>query len=220
MRTCIHALFAILSPALCADWKLVWSDEFNGSKLDYSKWGIEENAFGGGNHEQQIYTDRSKNVRVENGSLILKRIRITPRSPARSDLIPPGAFAPSIGVTGNTVRSRCAPSSQPDKACGPQSGCCPRMKNTALGLPAAKLILWNSKGRNPPASTARCITVANGPTTGTPRKRWIYLRVISPNPFTPLAWNGNKVNPLDLGWQNLANADEVEQQWWCLSGTV
>jgi len=72
MRTCIHALFAILSPALCADWKLVWSDEFNGSKLDYSKWGIEENAFGGGNHEQQIYTDRSKNVRVENGSLILE----------------------------------------------------------------------------------------------------------------------------------------------------
>ena len=72
MRTCIHALFAILSPALCADWKLVWSDEFNGSKLDYSKWGIEENAFGGGNHEQQIYTDRSKNVRVENGRLILE----------------------------------------------------------------------------------------------------------------------------------------------------
>ena len=72
MRTCIHALFAILSPALCADWKLVWSDEFNGTKLDYSKWGIEENAFGGGNHEQQIYTDRSKNVRVENGSLILE----------------------------------------------------------------------------------------------------------------------------------------------------
>ena len=72
MRTCIHALFAILSPALCADWKLVWSDEFNGTKLDYSKWGIEQNAFGGGNHEQQIYTDRSKNVRVENGSLILE----------------------------------------------------------------------------------------------------------------------------------------------------
>ena len=187
MRTCIHALFAILSPALCADWKLVWSDEFNGTKLDYSKWGIEENAFGGGNHEQQIYTDRSKNVRVENGSLILEAHKDNAQISGTQRPYSSGRIRTSIGVTGNTVRSRCAPSSQPDKACGPQSGCCPRMKNTALGLPAAKLILWNSKGRNPPASTARCITVANGPTTGTPQKRWIYLRVISPNPFTLLA---------------------------------
>ena len=54
MRTFIFALFALLTPALSGDWKLVWSDEFNATKLDYSKWGIEENAFGGGNHEQQI----------------------------------------------------------------------------------------------------------------------------------------------------------------------
>ena len=25
-------------------WKLVWSDEFNGKNLDYSKWGVEVNA--------------------------------------------------------------------------------------------------------------------------------------------------------------------------------
>ncbi|TWU36079.1 glycoside hydrolase family 16 protein [Novipirellula artificiosorum] len=54
---------------------LVWQDEFNGDLLDYSKWEIEVNAFGGGNHELQIYTDRSKNVRVENGSLILEAHR-------------------------------------------------------------------------------------------------------------------------------------------------
>ena len=29
-------------------WQLVWSDEFDGSQLDYSKWGVEVNAFGGG----------------------------------------------------------------------------------------------------------------------------------------------------------------------------
>ncbi|TWU55905.1 glycoside hydrolase family 16 protein [Rubripirellula reticaptiva] len=52
--------------------KLVWSDEFNGTSLDYSKWGIEENAFGGGNQELQIYTDRSENVRVEGGNLVLE----------------------------------------------------------------------------------------------------------------------------------------------------
>ncbi len=52
--------------------KLVWSDEFDGDSLDYSKWGIEQNAFGGGNSELQIYTDRPSNVRVEGGHLVLE----------------------------------------------------------------------------------------------------------------------------------------------------
>lgn len=54
------------------DLKLVWEDNFEGKSLDYSKWGIEQNAFGGGNHELQIYTDRRENVRVEDGKLILE----------------------------------------------------------------------------------------------------------------------------------------------------
>lgn len=54
------------------DWKLVWSDEFNGSSLDYSKWGVEVNAFGGGNSEMQIYSDRKENLRVRNGQLIIE----------------------------------------------------------------------------------------------------------------------------------------------------
>ncbi|MFY9252529.1 MAG: glycoside hydrolase family 16 protein [Fuerstiella sp.] len=52
--------------------KLVWSDEFDGDSLDYSKWGVEQNAFGGGNNELQIFTDRPENVRVEKGNLILE----------------------------------------------------------------------------------------------------------------------------------------------------
>ncbi|QDT12336.1 glycoside hydrolase family 16 protein [Planctomycetes bacterium K23_9] len=52
--------------------RLVWHDEFDGESLDYGKWNIEVNAFGGGNHELQIYTDQSKNVRVENGHLVLE----------------------------------------------------------------------------------------------------------------------------------------------------
>ncbi len=55
-----------------AGWKLVWQDEFNNDRLDYSKWECEINAFGGGNNELQLYTDRKDNVRVENGSLILE----------------------------------------------------------------------------------------------------------------------------------------------------
>ena len=52
--------------------KLVWQDNFDGESLDYSKWAVEVNAFGGGNQELQIYTDSPKNVRVENGNLVLQ----------------------------------------------------------------------------------------------------------------------------------------------------
>lgn len=53
-------------------WKPVWSDEFDGDSLDFSKWEIEINAFGGGNQELQIYTDRSENVRLEQGHLVIE----------------------------------------------------------------------------------------------------------------------------------------------------
>ena len=55
--------------------RLVWKDEFDGDRLDYSKWNIEVNAFGGGNHELQIYTDRLENVRVADGCLVLEARR-------------------------------------------------------------------------------------------------------------------------------------------------
>jgi len=64
----------MIGPAGAAegDWKLVWSDEFDGEKLDYSKWGIEVNAFGGGNNELQLYTDRKENVRIAGGHLVIE----------------------------------------------------------------------------------------------------------------------------------------------------
>ncbi|MEZ6126589.1 MAG: glycoside hydrolase family 16 protein [Planctomycetaceae bacterium] len=55
-------------------WELVWKDEFDGERLNYQQWEVEVNAFGGGNHEQQIYTDRPANVRVENGHLVLEAL--------------------------------------------------------------------------------------------------------------------------------------------------
>lgn len=57
------------------EWKLVWNDEFDGPSLDYKKWEIEVNAFGGGNNELQIYTDRKENVRIEDGHLVLEARR-------------------------------------------------------------------------------------------------------------------------------------------------
>jgi beta-glucanase (GH16 family) len=55
--------------------RLVWSDEFNGTSIDHTKWEREVNAFGGGNHELQMYTDRPCNVRVEDSRLILQAHR-------------------------------------------------------------------------------------------------------------------------------------------------
>lgn len=55
-----------------SEYSLVWSDEFDGSALDKSVWNIEVNGSGGGNQELQYYTDREKNLRIENGNLIIQ----------------------------------------------------------------------------------------------------------------------------------------------------
>jgi hypothetical protein len=52
---------------------LVWSDEFNGSAIDESKWSYEVQTPGWVNHELQNYTDhRAENARVENGHLVIE----------------------------------------------------------------------------------------------------------------------------------------------------
>ncbi|HJO09562.1 MAG TPA: glycoside hydrolase family 16 protein, partial [Verrucomicrobiota bacterium] len=82
MKHLLVTITAILllaaQPAKATDWKLVWADEFDSSKLDYSRWNVSEDAFGGGNQELQLYTDRLKNVRVENGKLIIEAHRDNP----------------------------------------------------------------------------------------------------------------------------------------------
>ncbi|MDN4501027.1 family 16 glycosylhydrolase [Alteromonadaceae bacterium BrNp21-10] len=53
------------------DWVLVWSDEFDGATIDMDKWSHELNCDGGGNNEQQCYTDSADNSYVENGILTI-----------------------------------------------------------------------------------------------------------------------------------------------------
>lgn len=56
-----------------SDWRLVWSDEFNGSSIDESKWTWEVQGPGWVNHELQNYTNRRwENSRVENGHLVIE----------------------------------------------------------------------------------------------------------------------------------------------------
>lgn len=76
-RICTFMLSALALPlSLSAQtttpptgYKMVWSDEFNGTSLDTKVWNIEENGNGGGNQELQYY--RKENVAVANGNLVL-----------------------------------------------------------------------------------------------------------------------------------------------------
>lgn len=81
LRTNRIALYcAVLLPLLgslpaVAEWKLIWSDEFdqpNGSSPDANKWVFETGAGGWGNGELQYYTSRTNNARVENGQLVIE----------------------------------------------------------------------------------------------------------------------------------------------------
>jgi beta-glucanase (GH16 family) len=57
-----------------SEWDLVWSDEFDGEGLpDSTKWSYNVGNWGWGNAEPQYYTfEREKNVRQENGTLVIE----------------------------------------------------------------------------------------------------------------------------------------------------
>lgn len=70
---------AASSSSAAIGWELVWSDEFDGSSIDPDKWEHEQNCWGGGNNEQQCYTDRPENSFVEDGilNIVAKRENFT-----------------------------------------------------------------------------------------------------------------------------------------------
>lgn len=58
-------------------WKLKWSDEFNGKKLNEDVWTYDLGTgySGWGNNELQSYTDKKENIRVKNGKLIIHAMK-------------------------------------------------------------------------------------------------------------------------------------------------
>jgi beta-glucanase (GH16 family) len=71
----LEAMAQTASPAPIAGWKLVWSDEFNGtngSGVDSSKWAVETGGGGWGNDELEYYTARPENSYLQDGNLVIK----------------------------------------------------------------------------------------------------------------------------------------------------
>ena len=56
-------------------WKLVWHDEFEGSRLDSSKWVYVVGGGGFGNNELEYYTDLPRNLYLEGGMLVIRAIQ-------------------------------------------------------------------------------------------------------------------------------------------------
>jgi beta-glucanase (GH16 family) len=52
-------------------WTMVWSDEFDGDKIDHAKWGFDVDCWGGGNDEHQCYTRSARNAGIETGKLVI-----------------------------------------------------------------------------------------------------------------------------------------------------
>ena len=62
------------------NWVLSWSDEFSGadgSAPDPSKWAYDLGGAGWGNNELQTYTNRSQNVQVQGGNLVISALAET-----------------------------------------------------------------------------------------------------------------------------------------------
>lgn len=57
-------------------WNLVWSDEFNGTNLDLSKWSYDEGGGGWGNSELQGYTTNTNNIYLKDGKLVISAERV------------------------------------------------------------------------------------------------------------------------------------------------
>lgn len=79
-RTSYFCLAILVSTGASAQSKLciqdpIWQDEFSDETLDPEKWNIEQNCWGGGNHELQCYVNDKRTISVANGVLSLTALK-------------------------------------------------------------------------------------------------------------------------------------------------
>ena len=61
-----------IAPVAPPGMELVWSDEFDGDKINPDNWRFDQGGWGWGNGESQFYTDRPQNARVVDGMLVIE----------------------------------------------------------------------------------------------------------------------------------------------------
>lgn len=86
MKQLFSLLLLSLMASACANTsrpgKLIWADEFNYSgRLDTTKWNYElgngcPTLCGWGNNEEEIYTQQTENINVDNGLLKIKAVKL------------------------------------------------------------------------------------------------------------------------------------------------
>jgi beta-glucanase (GH16 family) len=90
-------------------WVLVWSDEFEGDAIDPARWQHEVNCWGGGNGEQQCYTDDPDNAFVDGGQLHIVARGEPTSGPAVNDDDPaydPGDTSVTLPYSSARLRTR------------------------------------------------------------------------------------------------------------------
>ena len=96
---CIPAIYAADAPF--KNWKLVWSDEFNGpanTPPDPAKWGYDLGAGGWGNAELETYTGKLENAAEDGaGHLIIRAIKQANGAITSARLKSQGHFAATYG---------------------------------------------------------------------------------------------------------------------------
>lgn len=80
-------------------WQLVWSDEFDGTAVDRSKWDFDIDCWGGGNSERQCYTDSTRNASVRDGALQITALREESTGPALPPYLAARAADPEATAT-------------------------------------------------------------------------------------------------------------------------
>ncbi|MNO27277.1 Beta-glucanase precursor [compost metagenome] len=77
MFTLLITLLPAGSANAATNWNLAWSDEFDGTSLNTSNWTAEigTGSSGWGNNELQYYTNRSQNLQVTGGNLVITALK-------------------------------------------------------------------------------------------------------------------------------------------------
>lgn len=81
----VHSQDPFKTVLISEQWQLIWQDEFDDDKIDLAKWTFEVNCFGGGNNEQQCYTDRTENAFIEQGILKIVALKENFTGPSVQD---------------------------------------------------------------------------------------------------------------------------------------